>query len=246
MTCPVDVLVAVPAHDEEEGIDACLSSVIGAVEAARRTGAVRRALVAVAAHNCQDATAVLAKQRLSRQQTAAFLVTEDLDSTAVGAVRHELVVAARAALAPERASRCWVFSTDADSEVPPGWVTETLELAYRSAAAVVVGTVQLHGWHAPDAAQQDYAAIIGRGLRPGGHDHVYAANLAVRLDAYESVGGFPSQVHGEDRALVTALHRGGWPVITPLAPTVRTSARMPGRAAGGLGDLLLRLTRRLP
>jgi len=91
VTCPVDVLVAVPAHDEQEGIGSCLSSVIDAVEAARRTGAVRRALVAVAAHNCQDATAVLAKQRLIRQQTAAFLVTEDLDSATVGAVRHELI-----------------------------------------------------------------------------------------------------------------------------------------------------------
>ncbi len=73
-----------------------------------------------------------------------------------------------------------------------------------------------------------------------GHRHVYGANLAVRLDAYDRVGGFRG-VLGEDQDLVDRLRAAGEPVLATYAPLVSTSARTPGRAEGGLGSLLQRL-----
>ena len=83
--------------------------------------------------------------------------------------------------------------------------------------------------------------MLQAGLTAEGHDHVWAANLAVAYPAYAAAGGFPSVVHGEERVLADRVARAGGRVVGALDPVVTTSARMPGRAAHGLGDLLRRL-----
>lgn len=247
MRYPVDVLVAIPANDESTSIGGCLAAVLEALRAAQRSGAVRGALMAVAAHRCQDDTAALAREALAGQQVARALVVEDLESGTVGGVRHRLVTLARGSWPGEWPSRRWLFSTDADSRVPADWVVGTLGHAATSGAVAVAGLVELDGWVAGQAARRAYADIVqsgmsGAGTGPAAHAHAYAANLAVRLDAYDAVGGFPAVAHGEDRVLLERLRAASWPVAAPADPVVRTSARMPGRARGGLGTLLLRLT----
>lgn len=77
-------------------------------------------------------------------------------------------------------------------------------------------------------------------LRP--HPHVHGANLGVRVDAYESVGGWPTVAMSEDHALWRRLRAGGWPVVAATDVWVETSARLVGRVDGGFNGDLRRLT----
>ena len=234
----IDLVVAVPAHNERSLIGACLQSVTAAVEHARRAGVVRHSTVAVALHRCTDDTG---------EQAAAALADSDVDSVlwtvperlTVGGVRTRLVEAAAAGLD----DRAWVFSTDADTVVPVDWVTATLQHGLAQRAELVLGLVDLLDWEADVAAHQAYEDIVSAGLTDAGHAHAYAANLAIRLGAFRRVGGFPEREHGEEHGLAAACRAAGLPVISTLHPRVRTSARMPGRAGHGLGNLLSELAR---
>ena len=229
--------VVVPARDEEDGIEACLTSVRRAM-----TRAGLSPVIVVVAHRCGDRTA----ERAARLLTGpGEHVLRDDDSPGVAAARRAgaalAVRALRASSPTVPADASWLLSTDADSVVPASWVQD-LE-RHAGAGAAVAGLVRVHGWTgASPRAQEAYRAILRAGMRPDGHDHVYGANLAVRLDAYLDVGGWPERASGEDVALVAALRERGWPVVTARDVWVRTSGRRSPRAQGGLGTLLDRLS----
>ena len=122
-----DVLVAIPARNEAELIADCLTAVREAGQYALAAGPVRRVRVAVAAHRCTDDTAAIARRQLSDVGHLIDHLVIELDEPApVGRLRTLLIERAMTkapALDPEWT---WVFSTDADSVVPPGWVTSTM------------------------------------------------------------------------------------------------------------------------
>jgi len=229
-TEPADVVVAVPARDEQSRLGACLESIRVAARAALASGAAGRVQVVVGANRCTDATVAVAESFLERRPVLRGLVLRDDVSATVGEVRRTAVQTAVRSL-PRDPGTTWVFSTDADSTVPRAWITDTLRQARETGAVAVAGLVDLDSWHAGAHARLAYARIISAGVRAGGHDHVYGANLAVRLDAYVAVGGFEAVPVGEDRALVERLRAAGWVVLASVEPVVRTSARMPGREA---------------
>lgn len=236
----VDVLVAVPAHDEADRIGACLSSVADALRHGRATGAVRTARVAVGLHRCTDATETVARAALAGTAGVEAVLRHEPRDLRVGAVRTALV--RHGAVRPTRfGPDAWVFSTDADTVVPPDWVSATLALRRHGRVDLVLGLTDLLGWDVDEATRSAYEAIVSAGLTAGGHGHAYAANLAIRLAAFEAVGGFPALPHGEEHGLAAAVRDAGLAVVSSLAPRVQTSARMPGRAADGLGALLSRL-----
>lgn len=242
---PVDVVVAVPARDEEAAVEGCLRTVVAAAHHALALGAVARVRVAVAAHRSGDATAARAASYL-RTAGLDHLVLVDGESVTVGEVRARLVEAAMAADPAFAPARTWLLSTDADSQVPTDWVVGLLDVAARTGADLVAGFVALDGWVADPAALVAYDHLLQAGLTAEGHDHVWAANLAVAHPAYAAAGGFPSVLHGEERVLAKRVARAGGRVVGALHPVVTTSARMPGRAAHGLGDLLRRLADEVP
>jgi Glycosyltransferase like family 2 len=231
-----DVLVAIPAHDEQAEIAGCLEHLAVAVRQAQASPAYGRVRVAVAAHRCHDETFAVARDLLAGLP-GRHLVVRDEASTTVGEVRARLVAAGSADLDP---SRTWLLSTDADSHVPADWVTGSVAVARHAAAVAVAGMVELRDWDAPAEVLERYRALVAGGLTPDGHTHVYGANLAVRLDAYLRVGGFRAG-HGEDQDLVDRLRAAGEHVLSRFSPLVRTSARRPGRAEHGLGALLQRM-----
>jgi hypothetical protein len=198
--------------------------------------------VAVAVHRSSDDTAAAVEESLAAMADLEVYHHVDEESATVGEVRHHLVSAACAALGLAARADRWLLSTDADSVVPPDWVTAMLGHAEVAAARCVAGLVDLEGWHAHPAVATAYEQIVRDGIDGDGHRHVYAANLAVRLDAYAAAGGFPFVVHGEDHGLVSRVRDLGGRVLPVHTPVVRTSGRMPGRARHGLGDLLLSLT----
>lgn len=237
-----DVLVAVPAQDEADRIEACLRSVAASLRAAQAGGLVHRARIAVGAHRCRDGTAAIATDALDDLGWSDRVVIEIAEAAPVGLVRSRLACAARQVEPALPPGRLWLFSTDADSIVPVDWVSGMLQTAAEDEADVVAGLVDLVGWRGGRAARRAYREIISSKLLPdGGHDHVYAANLAVRWATFETIGGFPGVPHGEEAGLLAAARRAGARVATPRTPRVRTSGRMPGRAPEGLGELLGRL-----
>jgi hypothetical protein len=200
-------------------------------------------VVVVVVHRCTDGTERAARELLAEPD--GVVLVDDSPNVATArsagaAVALDLLSArSTSAVAPERN---WLLSTDADSVVPSSWIAD-LGRHIDGGAAAVAGLVQVHGWEgASPAAREAYRAIIAAGIRlTHAHDHVYAANLAVRFDAFLDVGGWPDRVPGEDAALIEALRGNDWPVATATDVWVRTSGRRVPRAGGGLGALLDRL-----
>jgi glycosyltransferase involved in cell wall biosynthesis len=213
--------VCVPAHDEADVLAGCLDSVTAAAAECRRCFPGLRVVTVVAVDACTDGTATVAGSRGA--------VTVQLHRRCVGAARAAAADAVLARFADVAAADVWLACTDADSRVPPQWLTLHLTAAEAGADAVV-GMVTVDDWEGRGAAM---AAAWRRAHVPvRGHGHVHGANLGVRGDAYLAVGGFRALATGEDVDLVRRLSVARHVVRTPGAPVV-TSARRAGRAPAG-------------
>lgn len=226
--------VVIPAHNEQVLLPAALA----AVDRAARHPALAstRLVVVVTTDACTDGTQEVARR--------AGALIAPLDARSPGPARAAGVALALHTLGLDPA-RVWIASTDADSEVPPRWLAHQRACA-REGWEAVVGTVRPHRW--PPALGgvirdhiRSYEAAGGHGGGPDLHPHVHGANLGVRADAYEHVGGFPALATGEDHALVGALQAGGHRVLRTRRFPVLTSARLTARARGGYGAHLERL-----
>ncbi|HMM96551.1 glycosyltransferase [Phycicoccus sp.] len=231
MSRVAEVLVVVPARDEEAVLGACLESV---GRAGRRLAQERpdvRLEVVVVLDACLDGSAAVAGR---------YPVTVlGCAAGRVGAARRRGVEfgLGRALGREVPASAVWVANTDADSEVPDHWLIAQLLLA-EAGHDLVVGSVEpadglepavLAAWHARHQLRE-------------GHRHVHGANLGVRADAYLAAGGFPDLPIHEDVALVERVRATGRPWVATDRARVRASARRVGRAEGGFASYLAALT----
>lgn len=213
------IAVVVPAHDEQDHIDACLHAI--AIAARCPSLDSEPVLVIVVLDACSDDTGEIARTR--------GVPTVAIHARNVGVAR-----ARGAQLALDEGAR-WLAFTDADSIVAPDWISK--QLALRSDA--VCGTVEVRDWGSyGEPMRQHYAATY---TDADGHSHIHGANLGVSAAAYLGAGGFPPLACSEDVALVDALRLNGASIAWSAAPRVVTSARRNFRAAGGFGETLLRV-----
>ena len=70
------------------------------------------------------------------------------------------------------------------------------------------------------------------------HWSASGASYGVTLDAYRAIGGLPYPASGEDRALADMLLRHDIPIRHDPDIAVVTSARLDGRACGGVADTI--------
>ncbi|WP_411080255.1 glycosyltransferase [Streptomyces sp. cmx-18-6] len=225
------VAVVVPAHDEESSLPAALAAV---ARAARHPGlAATRVLTVVVADDCRDRTAAIARN------AGALVVSTGCRNP--GRARA-LGVSHALALLTAPTPLTWIATTDADSVVPPDWLTHHLARA-REGWQAVVGTVVLPPSPLATRHRILYEATRPPGETPWAHPHVHGANLGVSAAAYRDVGGFPALATGEDRALVQALERRGHRVLRTARCPVLTSPRLQARARGGFGDYLSAMPR---
>jgi glycosyltransferase involved in cell wall biosynthesis len=223
VTDPIDVVgVVVPARDEERLLPACLEAIEGALAALDGV----QTYVVVALDSCADGSAAV----VASFPWAHAVVT---DAGNVGSARGRGVSRVLEQVTDTPAERIWLATTDADSVVPPDWLTGQLALA-RSGWEVVVGTVVVDDWtgHPADTAPRWLASY-----HPvEHHPHVHGANLGCSAAAYLDAGGWSPLASDEDVALLAALaHRR---VIRTATLPVVTSSRLDPRAAGGFGDAL--------
>lgn len=222
--------VVVPARDEEESIEACLESIMTALD---HCDLLRTAAwVTVVTDSCRDATAELARGVLRSRGS----VIESCVFSA-GAARRFGATEVLKHLAETSPSQTWIANTDADSRVAADWISRQLELAYRGYCAVagIVHVADVEGVSHEKLCEllADYTIN-----EDGSHSHVHGANLGVRADAYIDAGGWLPIALAEDHCLWSRVKARGWPTVACSKAIVHTSGRLYGRAAGGFADTL--------
>ena len=223
------LVVAVPARNEANHIERCISSILDA------TGCVPGSVtvnVIVACDSCTDQTVEITRRLASRSPHVEVVTGEW--GTPGGARRAAIDVALGSM--PTDADRVWFATTDADTAVPTDWLCRHIVYADTGFDAVA-GVVEL----APDADRSITVVAAFNGYyrfdTVEAHSHVHGANLGVRANRYLEAGGFPPLSCSEDHALWNAL--GKLPECRRLSPTalvVYTSARLHSRTRGGFAD----------
>ena len=224
------VVVGVPAKDEEATVVDCLASIDRAARAVPDVGVV----IVLAADCCTDATALRAG-RISRM-TTPLAVIDGRWGTAGGAraaaIAHGLHVVGHV-----DAAQTWIATTDADTVVPPNWLSRQLEHAAAGADAVA-GIIELRDDHHRSRVVELSFRSIYSVDDGGSHEHVHGANLGVRADWYDIAGGFAAVGVAEDHLLWNALRHAGAQCLSTIDVRVATSARLHSRATGGFADTL--------
>ena len=224
--------VVIPVHDEAEHLGACLAALDRALAAAP---AAVRAVVAIVLDACTDESADIARAWATGVADRHVL---SRDFRSVGRARAAGMELVLEALQGHRPSGVWLATTDADSQVPPTWLTDQLRLAAEGAEAVA-GSIEVHDWSdQPPGWAERFRAHYEPPGSTDTHDHVHGANLGVRADAYLAAGGFEPLATGEDHALWNALRRARRRQISSRRLAVVTSARRVARAPHGFSGFL--------
>lgn len=211
--------VCIPAHDEQELIEACLESVFSAAGHPQLQG--ETVTVVLVLDSCRDATASIATH-----WPVISLVSKQRNVGVARAMGAQYLL---------RQGARWLSFTDADTWVSPSWLADQLSLQ----ADVVCGTVAVadwseHGAQAHSARQQFETSYMDR----DGHRHVHGANLGVSAWQYQQAGGFEARSCGEDQALVDRLVAQGAHVAWSALPRVHTSGRPYSRVDAGFAGAL--------
>jgi GT2 family glycosyltransferase len=251
--CPA--IVAIPARNEADRICRCLAAL--AVQRDRVGAPVEPGAfgVLLLVNNSTDRTAQVAREAAADlpYPLEVMVVSLNQGATAGGARRRAMQEAALRL----RASAIMgiLLTTDADSAVTPSWFADNMAhldagadcvAGYIDAEAVEIvshGPSFLARGRLEDTYLRLVAEIYAR-CDPRPHDpwpnHRVSsgASLAVKLSAYEAVGGMPGKALGEDGAFTALLDENGLKVRHALDVTVVTSCRLDGRAAGGAADTM--------
>ena len=255
-------VVAVPARNEAGHLGACLTALAGQTSISGALLSPSLFEVIVFANDCVDRTAALARAFAPRSAFSIQVVEARLPARAAnaGEARRAAMDLALARLEASGAARPVILTTDADSRVPQDWVDRNLA-AIDAGADAVLGRLALDedGRRLPDAVHQrgalesQYEALLTELfaiLDPVAHNPwphhstISGASVAVTADAYRRIGGLPRVALGEDKALVAELLRRDARIRFDNAIEVVTSARLRGRAAGGVADTLRLRSRR--
>ena len=225
MSAVENLVVAIPARDEESLLPACLRSVTAAVAVLREARPGIHLVVAVALDGCTDGSA-----RVVGEWDVATVV---LPGRGVGAARDAAIQRGLSVLRMPREGATWVACTDADTVVPSRWLVRHVMWAERG-DDLVVGTAEPVGV----ARGEALAAWHARHHLVEGHTHVHGANLGVRADRWRQVGGFGQRTVGEDVDLVERVRTltGRW--VATDTTRVLTSGRPRSRVEHGFADYL--------
>lgn len=209
-------------------------------------------------NNCSDATAAVAeslRQRFPRLALHVAQIDFDPHEAHVGRARQCLFDVAFQRFDRLKRPAGLILSTDADSRPAPDWIAQnaleiaggvdgvggliTLDRVERSELPAGVRrlfSLDVMYHRALEELRSLYAPQL-HDPYPRHHQH-YGASLAVTARAYGSAGGMPLQSSSEDVALYQAVLASGGRFRHSFRVRVVTSARMVGRAQGGLADAI--------
>lgn len=244
-------IVAVPVRDEAERLPALVEA-LGRQTWISRTGGILPIVFVL--NNCRDDSGEIVKAAFARQPDLAVRIIDIHIPPALAHVGTARRLAMDEALEMVGLNSV-LLTTDADASPVPTWVDANLR-AVQTGADLVGGHI---------IGDRDEEMLLGRGFlqRAMRHlryarliDHLSAlidpvpydpwprhsdhtgASLAVRGEVYRAVGGVPALPCREDIAFVSTVCRAGYRLHHPLDVQVMVSARLEGRAAGGMADCL--------
>ena len=244
---PLNV-VAVPVKNEVDRIGGCLTAL--ADQEGLKPGEL---LVILLLNNCTDGTAEAVRELAPALPFALELRHVDLPCgfDNAGWSRKLAMDAASERIRPGGL----ILTTDADTLVEQDWV-EANRREIASGVDAVAGYVMADPVELMElppvilergALEWDYqqlAAELEARADPMPHDpwprhnQNCGASAAITAQAYRKIGGLPPLRVGEDRALFEALAIHDLKARHSLEVHVVTSARMEGRALGGLSDAI--------
>lgn len=241
-------VVAIPAKDEAELLPVCLRAIAGQTDIDMADVAV-----VVSANNCRDGTGDIARSMVSSLPFAVYVADVELPPAiahAGGARRHAMDTAAGYC-----SDGGTIVTTDADGRPDAGWLAG-FRAAFTPGMAAVAGKVS-SDW---DELSQFPAEVLAIGAQewtyqglsaqlealcdPTPHDpwpnhnQTCGANAAITRRWYETIGGLPMLRTGEDGAMFREVWRRDGQIRHDPAPHVTVSARLAGRAQGGMADAL--------
>ncbi|WP_210248875.1 glycosyltransferase [Aureimonas leprariae] len=245
-------VVAVPARDEEERLPPLLAALGG--QTWLDAGGARLRVVLVL-NNCTDDSAGAAIRAAAAQPRLALDVVEvslPPDAAHVGTARRMAMERVLEGCDPTSVA---LLTTDADAVPAPDWIEANL-YAIAAGADLVGGLIVGDpaeearlgpGFRRRAEAFLDYAALADRLAAlidplphdpwPRHRDHT-GASLAVRGEVYAAVGGMPPLPFREDLAFASRVRLAGGRLRHDSLVRVEVSARLAGRAPGGMADCL--------
>jgi Glycosyl transferase family 2 len=248
-------LIAVPVRNEERRLPILLEALskqswIGHT--------ARRLPVVLVLNNCADESLTAAIEARSKHPSLCLHITEirfPARDAHVGSARRLAMEKAKAAASG--LAHAVLITTDADAAPEPQWVEANLR-AIGAGADIVGGLiigdraeeVRLGPKFLRRARNQARYAMLADRLAamidplphdswPRHHDHI-AASLAVRGEVYAAVGGLRSLRCREDLDFVRRVCAAGYRLRHSLDVRVQVSARLNGRASGGMAACLKR------
>lgn len=226
--------VIIPAHNEEDEIVDCLTSVVCSAVLAQRKDPELRVQVIVVADACTDGTHDVVAGFAQQNPLVEILSTSYSNVGRARDAAGRLLLRSLRDAHPQALETAWMAFTDADSRVPEQWVATHLHEALLGADCLV-GTVAPR----PETGSAD---LIARWHETHhlveGHPYVFGANLGLRAAYFERVEGIPALSCGEDAAVVAEILKAGGKVRRTDSCRVLTSARLDGRVQGGFSTYL--------
>jgi hypothetical protein len=250
-TVAFNPVVAVPAKNEADR----LPNLLAALAAQTWLATSNRPLdVVVVLNNCADLSAEVlaaAAHRYSSLHVDVMNVQLPPKQAHVGSARRLAMDRARAIGGP----RSVLLSTDADAVPAEDWIAASVRALQAGADVVgghIIGDKSEEALLGPAflrraAHHLQYAELvdlltsvidpIAHDPWPRHSDHT-GASIAIRADVYSAIGGIPALPFREDVALVSRAVAAGFRLRHPLDVQVGVSARLQGRARGGMADAL--------
>lgn len=244
-------MVAVPARNEADR----LATLIAALDAQTWLDRGERLTVVVVLNGCSDGSAKLMRRLVAAHPRLDLRVIDVLLPNYEAHVGTARRMAMDAALRTHRDVTLALITTDADAAPEPGWIEANLAALAAGADLVggrIIGDPEEEAQlgpgfrrradrHLHHAALADRLAAL---LDPLPHDPLprhgdhTGASLAVRGEVYEALGGLPALPFREDIAFVARARAAGYRLRHAPEVRVRVSARLVGRAPGGMADCL--------
>ena len=225
--------VVLPVHDEERLLPAAICALERAIRHASLLTEVPIG-VAVVLDTCTDGSARIAEQWRDRMKESGINVEiHETSFRNVGQARRTGCQMLLDRWSDVEPGAIWLASTDADSEVPRGWIVAQLT-ARHEGGQVWVGAVQVRDWsdRAPETAEAWHRQYEAE------HLPVHGANFGIDGATYVAVGGFPQLRSSEDRALFERAVTHGAVIRGDSTVRVTTSSRHDARAPLGFAHAL--------
>jgi hypothetical protein len=245
---PGRAIIAIPARNEADEIGGCLTA-LAAQRGATLDGAV------LCLNNCTDGSASIVRAMAPSLPFGVQILEPEFPPAlaCAGQARRMAMDHAATLAGPDGI----ILTTDADGRAAPGWLAANLA-ALRAGADAVAGQADIEPagaalipphLHAIDARECAYAALLDeiRALLDPDpadpwprHDEHSGASIAVTVAAYRRAGGMPPARLAEDRAFFDALRQVDARIRHERVARVTVSARIIGRAPGGMADTIRR------